>query len=153
VVSGSTVLAVCSWLLIVLLATACYRSWQVPAAREGGRWKPRITPSPAERRARALLREMLSDAEYEQWKRCGYVEVRSPTRAHRVYRIPGTGGRVRVYERGVTAMELCLQPIDPLPPSDLVLLHKLLIESDEQDYLATANQFAVGRVFGILRAD
>ena len=147
----SITLALCSWLFLALLAAVCYWSWQVPAARQGGWWKVLSMPGPAERRARALLREMLSPAEYEQWERCGYLEIQSPTQVQRIYRIPGAGGRVRMYERGINTAELCLQPTEPRPASDLVLLHKLLIESDEQDYLARANRFAVSSVLGMRR--
>src|SRR2546422_3291520 len=53
----------------------------------------------------------------------------------RVYRIPGAGGLVKVYERGCAVMELCLQPAEPLPDGDVVVMHKLVIEANEQEYL------------------
>ncbi len=37
---------------------------------------------------------------------------------------------------------LCVQPAsNGLPDADVVLMHKLLIESDERAYLLTANHF------------
>ena len=149
--SESMMLAACSWLVFALLAALCYWIWQDPATRQVGWWKALSRPNSAERRARALLREMLSAAEYQQWQRCGYLEVQSPTYPQRVYRIPGTGGRVRVFEHGDETMQLCLQPVDPLPVSDLVVLHKLLIESDERAYLARANHLAASRAVGLRR--
>ncbi|MFI5272392.1 MAG: hypothetical protein ACHQ4H_05080 [Ktedonobacterales bacterium] len=98
----------------------------------------------AERRAHALLRELLSPEQARQLSKHGYVEVRSPSIPHRVYRVPGAGGLVRVYEQGHAMMDLCLQPLDPLPDGDLVVMHKLMIEGNEHEYLAKANHFAPG---------
>ncbi len=106
-----------------------------------GPWREHLS---AEHRARALLREMLSPAEYQQLSRCGYLEVKSAAYEHRVYRIPGAGGLVKVFDRGCAVMELCLQPAEPLPDGDVIVLHKLMIEANEQEYLQRANRFAPG---------
>lgn len=98
----------------------------------------------ADHRARTLLREMLSPTEYQQLTRCGYLEVPSHTYDQRVYRIPGAGGLVKVFDRGAAVMELCLQPAEPLPDGDVIVLHKLMIEANEQEYLQKANRFAPG---------
>jgi len=94
----------------------------------------------AEERSRALLRELLSEHEYLQLTRHGYVDVPSPSRATRVYRIPGRAGRVRIYEDGRPVAELCVQPAKPLPANDVIVLHKLMIEANERGYLARANE-------------
>jgi hypothetical protein len=98
----------------------------------------------AEHRAHALMRELLTTAQYQQLTRHGYVEVSSPSMPQRVYRIPGAGGLVRVYEHGHAVMDLCLQPVDSIPDGDVVVMHKLMIEGNEQEYLAKANHFAPG---------
>ncbi len=98
--------------------------------------------SSASRRANALLQEMVSESQYEQWLKFGYLEVSSPSIENRIYRIPGSDGLVKVYESGQEVMDLCLQPAEPLPESDVVLLHKLMIEGNEQEYLQKANHFA-----------
>jgi hypothetical protein len=110
-----------------------------------GRW-PKIVSDrfASERRAQALMRAMLAPDEYQQLRRQGYIEVQSPTFPGRVYRVPGAGGLVRVYEAGHAIMDLCLQPLEPLPDGDLVVLHKLMIEGNEHEYLAKANHFAPG---------
>jgi hypothetical protein len=41
-------------------------------------------------------------------------------------------------------MDLCLQPVEPLPEADVVVLHLVLIQASEQTYLYQANQFAPG---------
>lgn len=94
----------------------------------------------AEERSATLLREMLSEHEYQQLTRHGYVDVVSPSRASRVYRIPGFAGRVRIYEQGRPVAELCVQSAVPLPAKDVIVMHKLMIEGNEQGYLARANE-------------
>jgi hypothetical protein len=147
--SGSLVLLIGVWLLCLLLTVrfvACLTAERDDAWRD---------PSPgihtAEGRARAMLREMLSDTEFEQLVEYGYLEVASPTRPQRVYRIPGLAGRVRVYDHGREVVELCLQPTEPLPDSDLVLMHKLMILGNEGEYLAKANHFAPGTLSVTMR--
>jgi hypothetical protein len=99
-------------------------------------------PVPAERRAETLLRDMLAPEEYRRLLTTGFLEIASPTRPDRVYRIPRGPGQVLVEERGRVLERLCVQPeVAGLPEADVVLLHKLLIESDEERYLATANHF------------
>ncbi len=135
-------LLLAAWVLFLILAL-----WYLARIGDGswGRWSrvlgDRIS---AEHRAHQLMRELLSAAQYQQLARHGYVEVLSPTIPHRIYRIPGAGGLVRVYEQGHAVMDLCLQPVDPLPDGDVVVMHKLMIEGNEQEYLAKANHFAPG---------
>jgi len=99
-------------------------------------------PVPAERRAETLLRDMLSQEEYRRLLTTGFLEIPSTTRPDRVYRIPRGPGQVLVEEHGRVLERLCLQPeVAGLPEADVVLMHKLLIEADEDRYLATANHF------------
>jgi hypothetical protein len=138
----SVMLLLSIWLLFLLLAIYCLSQAPIPGL---GRWRGSVSEHlSAEGRARALLREVLDEREYQQLTKFGYVEVSSPNNEHRVYRIPGAGGLVRVYERGTAVMELCLQPAEPLPDGDVIVLHKLMIEGNEQEYLAKANHFAPG---------
>lgn len=136
------VLLLAAWVLFLVLAL-----WYLARLGDGdwGRWSrllgDRIS---AEHRAHQLMREMLTATQYQQLTRHGYVEVGSPTIANRVYRIPGGGGLVRVYEQGRAVMDLCLQSVDPLPDGDVVVMHKLMIEGNEEEYLAKANHFAPG---------
>jgi len=138
----SLVLLVGIWLLFLLLAVYYLSQSSLPRL---SRWRDSVSEHlSSEGRARLLLREMLSDGEYQQLTKFGYLEVASPTNEHRVYRIPGAGGLVRVYERGTAVMELCLQPAEALPDGDVIVLHKLMIQANEQEYLAKANHFAPG---------
>jgi hypothetical protein len=149
VISQSLVLLIGVWLLCLLLTV---RFLVRLTAERDDAWRDPI-PSiySAEGRARAMLREMLSDEEFGQLAEHGYLEVPSPSRPQRVYRIPGLAGRVRVYDHGREVVELCLQPTEPLPDSDLVLMHKLMILANEGEYLAKANHFAPGTLSVTMR--
>lgn len=98
-------------------------------------------PPSAQERSLELLRDVLNAQEVEQWTRQGYLDVSSPQHAQRIYRIRRADGLVRVYEQGKAAKALCLQPIEPLPSNDLVVLHKLMIQGNEQEYVQQARHF------------
>lgn len=98
----------------------------------------------AERRAESLLQDMLSTDQSRELEHRGYLEVPSPSRQGRVYRVPRGRGMVSVYENGRAVMSLCVQPVEWIPGADVVLMHKLMIEGNEEDYLRTANQFEPG---------
>lgn len=139
---GTLSLFLCIWLLFLLLAI--YYLSQSPHGGVG-RFRDSVNEHiSAESRAKMLLREMLSEGQYQQLTRFGYLEVISPSIDNRVYRIPGSGGLVKVYEKGCAVMELCLQPAEPLPDGDVVVMHKLMIEANEEEYLQKANHFAPG---------
>jgi hypothetical protein len=95
----------------------------------------------AQERAEALLRELLGEDEYRLLARRNYLEVRSPSRPSRIYRIPRHQGQVKVYEGGSPIMALCVQPVEPVPDGDVVIMHKLFIEGNEEEYLRIANRF------------
>jgi hypothetical protein len=128
------------WLPFLVGLIYLLRRWAAGAARPGqslvDRWLG------AEARADALLNEMLTERERRQLTRLGYVEVKSPHYPDRVYRIPGAPGRVQVFDRNRELWQLCLEPAEPLPYSDMIALHKLMILGNEREYLATANRFA-----------
>ena len=126
-------------LIIGLLCRTPYRVLvQQPAGPVGTRQDWRA----AQERAEALLQEILTDEEYRQLDRRGYLEVRSPSRTNRLYRIPRHQGQVKVYEGGIPVMALCVQSMEPIPDGDAVLMHKLMIEGNEEEYLRVANRFA-----------
>jgi hypothetical protein len=120
------------WLVIVLAASPMIWLLIQPHVRA---WLP------AERRAMALLREMLSPEEFRQLTWLGYVDVPSPSDRNRSYRVPRTRGYVQVIDGGRAVMRLCLQPTERIPDADVVLMHKLMIEGNEASYLDKANKF------------
>lgn len=98
-------------------------------------------PTCAQERSLALLREVLEEREYEQLIQQGYLDISSPSDPQRIYRIKRNVGLVSVFEQGKAKWELCVQPTEPLPNNDLVVMHKLMIQGNEQEYLAQANRF------------
>ncbi len=95
----------------------------------------------AKRRASELLRAVLTPEQYNQLIRHGHIDIPSPSNPDRIYRVPQSSGRVQVRERGKLTMWLCLQPFELIPDADIVVIHKLMIEADEEAYLQTANRF------------
>ena len=131
--------------LALLLSIYLLAAWSLFAALGDDRPGDRRA---AEARAAALLEDLLTEDEYHQLQRCGYLGVPSPSRPGRTYRVPRRG-QVRVYEGGALVMTLCVGPVGWLPDGDLVLLHKLMIEGDEAEYLRVANRFTpTGRQLG-----
>ena len=97
--------------------------------------------SRAERRAADLMRDVLTPEQCRQLLWRGYLEVASPTEPQRVYRVPRNRGYVQVLENGRAVMRLCVQPVESLPDADIVVLHKLMIEANEEHYLQKANKY------------
>lgn len=97
--------------------------------------------SRAERRATDLLRDTLTPEQFHQLTWRGYLEIPSPTEPQRIYRVPRSKGYVQVIENGRAIMRLCLQPVECLPDADVVVLHKLMIEGNEETYLQKANKY------------
>jgi hypothetical protein len=95
----------------------------------------------SEQRAEVLLRDVLTSGQFHQLRRRGFIDVQSPSRANRTYRIPRSRDQVRVYEDGRLIERLCVQAVEPVPTGDVVLIHKLMIESSEEEYLRIANHF------------
>src|SRR5438270_3466821 len=100
----------------------------------------------AERRAQRLIGQLLNRDQLAQLNGLGFVELRSRLIPGRTYRVPRRRGQVQVYEDGRHAGSLCIQPTRWVPDGDLVLMHKLMIEASESEYLRTANFFKPYRV-------
>src|SRR5262249_1548175 len=94
----------------------------------------------ADRQARELLRTVLTPEQYRQLSVWGHIDIASPSHPERVYRIPRERGRVQLREKGRLRAWLCLQTCDErVPDADQVVIHKLMIEANEETYLQTAN--------------
>ena len=107
-------------------------------------WRLLISPAQqfeagSEERARSLLGEVLTEGERQQLAEEGFLTVGSPSTGGRTYRIPGRPGWVEMYESGLLMKKLCVLPHEGLPPGDIVLMHKLMIEGNEDEYLRLAN--------------
>jgi hypothetical protein len=102
------------------------------------------------RRAKAMLRRVLSESERSQLRREGFLEVSSGSVSGRRYRIPRRGSPVAVLEPSGNVVYLCLQPETPVAAEELVVVHKLMLEGAETEYWQRANRVgrAMGRGFG-----
>ena len=96
----------------------------------------------AKRRAGELLRAVLTPDQYGHLMQRGHIDIASPSDPERIYRVPKGSGRVQVREKGRLTMWLCLQPLERVPEADLLVMHKLMIEADEETYLRKANRFS-----------
>ena len=86
-------------------------------------------------RAEALLWAWLSPAQRKQYRTRRWFEVTTSSgRRDRVLR----GGVVRVDPRGSA---YCIEATSPVPVADEMLANKLLLETDERRFLATAHRF------------
>ena len=94
----------------------------------------------AKRRADQVLRTVLTGEQYGQLMQQRYIDIPSPSDPERIYRVPKLPGLVQVREKGSTTMWLCLQTLEWMPNADIVVIHKLMIEADEETYLQKANQ-------------
>jgi hypothetical protein len=128
---GSDIVTLIMAILLSVIGVAAYISIVT------GIWRS----SKSEGRASALLRQSLSDEEWQQMERTGYLSVLSPSVPGRVYRVPTHMDQVEVHESGRLRGRLCVQPATWLPASDVVLMHKLMIEGNEEEYLRTANYY------------
>ncbi|MEI7554598.1 hypothetical protein [Candidatus Chlorohelix sp.] len=100
-----------------------------------------VNKQEAEQRAEQLLKTLLPSEQYNHLVRKGYLEVQSGMYPYRTYRIPRHRGSVEVYEMGRLVMSLCVQPTEVIPDADVVVMHKLMIEGNEREYLRRANYF------------
>jgi hypothetical protein len=98
--------------------------------------------SEANRRANELLRSVLTRQQYRHLLRYGYLDIKSPRDPECFYRVPRSQGLVGVIQHGRRKASLCLQPQEWVPDADVVVIHKLMIEADEETYLQTANKLA-----------
>jgi hypothetical protein len=96
----------------------------------------------AKRRARELLVSCLEDDQKEELERDGFfhVETRDGTRRYKLR--PGSAP-IRVKGEDGRKWSYCIHPDYGFPPEDVVLAQKLLIESDEDEFLRIANASSV----------
>jgi hypothetical protein len=110
-------------------------------ADHGGAHDP--DPSREERRTAYFAQMVLSDEDREHLRASGFIRVRSPSSAARVYHLPFDGGLIGVYEHGALVRLLCGHPVVALAPTDALVALKLAIQVDEPRFLSDVNAFAL----------
>lgn len=122
-----------TWWLAGTAAAAVVVPGLVGLLRRG--WAAAVRRRRAGRRADALLWAWLSPAQRKQYQARRWFEVTTASgRRYRVLR----GGVVRVRPRG---SGYCIEATSPVPVADEMLANKLLLETDERRFLATAHRF------------
>lgn len=89
----------------------------------------------AELRAEALLQGWLSPPQRAQYRARGWFDVVTPA-----------GSRYRVCRRKVVRLDArrsayCIEATSRVPEADQMLAKKLLLETDERSFLATAHRY------------
>ena len=117
---------------------------QWPPILMGGVWdgERNTTPPPAftaiaVKRAEQLLDRLLTSKQRRYWHRNRYVDIRSPAYPNRLYRIPAHG-QIMCFDSGKLTKRLCIYSLDRIPLADKIVALKVMIESDEQEFLKIA---------------
>ena len=122
-----------TWWLAGMAAAVVFVPCLVPTIRRS--WGALVRQRQARLRAEALLWAWLSPAQRKQYRARRWFEV--TTASGRRYRIL-QGGVVRRDPRG---SGYCIEATSPVPVADEMLANKLLLETDERRFLATAHRF------------
>jgi hypothetical protein len=124
--------AVVWWAVAVGAVVILARPLLGPVRRGREGWSRRRR---ARLRAEALLLAWLSPDQRSQYRARGWFEVTTASgRRYRVLR----GGVVRLHPRG---SGYCIEATSPVPIADEMLANKLLLETDERQFLATAHRY------------
>lgn len=98
------------------------------------------SPSNAENKAIASLRDMLSEKEFRKYLINGFIMVKATS--GKWYQIFKKQKHIKVYEKGILVKELCIHTdAKEVPPTDHVINMKLLVECDEQLLWKSSNQY------------
>ena len=98
-------------------------------------WAAHVRRRQARLRAEALLWAWLSPAQRQQYRARRWFEV--TTASGRRYRVM----RGAVVRRDPRGSGYCIEATSPVPVADEMLANKLLLETDERRFLATAHRF------------
>jgi hypothetical protein len=101
-------------------------------------WAAGVRRRRARLRAEALLWAWLSPAQRRQYRARRWFEV--TTASGRRYRVM----RGAVVRRDPRGSGYCIEATSPVPVADEMLANKLLLETDERRFLATAHRFPYG---------
>ena len=96
----------------------------------------------ADAKADKLLQKWLSPDEYSGLKEKGFMEYQSKKHSDTVYIIRKDYSRKIIKKvNGIETEELCVMPVTPLCNDDNLLSKIMLLKTDEDQFLKTANHF------------
>ena len=91
-------------------------------------------------RARELLLEHLNPEQADEYERRGYFHVHIETaEGRRRYRVRGFDGVLLIGSDDRPLVSYCIHPSYGFPSPDVALCQKVLLETDEAEFLRTAN--------------
>lgn len=96
----------------------------------------------ASKRAEELLLLHLSDNERKQYLEFGYFETNINDKTYRINK--GRAGNVYLIEGGKTKYKYCAHPNDYTPEQDAMLAQLLMLKTDEDRFIKTANRTTLG---------
>jgi hypothetical protein len=106
-------------------------------------WK-KIEQEEANERAKSLLLELLDAKQRQELETHRYFHVQTAD-GERTYRIDyGHSGNVKLIEQGRPVASFCIHSYEDMPDYDEMALQKLMLESDEQEFLRIANRAPIG---------
>lgn len=98
----------------------------------------------ANAKADRLLKSWLSDAEYNYLMEDGQLEIPSKSEEDVIYIVKKqANAKVKKLKKGKPVCELCLTVGDGVPDGDVLLSKILMIKTDEEKFLTTANKWAI----------
>lgn len=117
------------------------KAWQAQAEKQRAEFerteKLRMENERAARaRARRLLLQCLSKTQKETMEKDKFFDVEVENRLYRIYQ--GTYGNIKLMDGNKAKISYCIQP-PGVPIEDAMLAQKLLLESDEREFLRIAN--------------
>lgn len=92
----------------------------------------------ASKRAEELLLMVLGDKQKKQYLELGYFETIINDKTYRINK--GRSGNVQLIEKGLAKAKYCIHPTEFLPDQDTMLAQYLMLKSNEDAFLKTANR-------------
>jgi hypothetical protein len=123
-----------TWSLAGTVAAVVLGPYLAIQLRRG--WAAGVRRRQARQRAEALVLAWLSPDQRAQYRSRGRFEVTTTAAGHRYRVCPG--GVVGLDPRG---WAYCIEASSPVPVADELLAFKLLLETDEQQFLAIAHRY------------
>jgi hypothetical protein len=88
--------------------------------------------------AKEVLLSLLDEEQQKQFEEKSYFDLRID---ERIYRING-GVVTRIDSEGKPLTRYCIHPVDYIPGEDWAIAQKLMLETDEKEFLRVANASA-----------
>jgi hypothetical protein len=85
------------------------------------------------------LREMISETEFRQYIKYGFISVKGKT--GRIYQIFRKSSHTKVFENGCLKEEICVRLPNYVPSTDNVIAFKIMLETSEELFRSSGNVY------------